>query len=118
MTFIQEFQTFMLYIISPDIWNYLEMIASIIVIYVCLQQRVYNHIYKSSTTSISKYIIKVGQFGLYMQMMMALLTLVDGYLNFHDGGAHTLLTLWVLSIGLVKMNVWLSGSFISPHHAD
>jgi hypothetical protein len=53
-----------------------------------------------------------------MQMMMALLTLVDGYANLHDGGAHTLLTLWVFSIGLVKMNVWLSGSFISPHHAD
>ena len=118
MTFLQEFQAFMLYIISGDVWNTIEMIASSIVIYVCLQQRVHTHIYKSSYQTVNKYIIKIGQFGLYLQMMISLMTLVDGYDNFHDGQAHTLITLWVFSIALVKTNIWLTGSFFSVSHTD
>ena len=100
MTFIQEFNQFMSLYISIEIWNYIEIISSVLVFYGCILQRVHKISFKSNTENF--FAAKIGQLGLYGQMMMAIFSMVDGYYNMTYGVAHVMLALWALSSAMIK----------------
>ena len=108
MTFIQDVNIFMTTILSIDTWNVIEIIAGFSVFFGCLLQRVNQDIFQTTGNIRGNFIVKVGQLGLYGQMMMGLLTIIDGYYNYQNGSSHTMIALWALSSCLVKYSVYLN----------
>jgi hypothetical protein len=91
-----------------DIWNFIESTFSILLVIACIMQRSKLDIFSSCSTRLSKTSVKIGQFALYIQMMLGILTAVDGYYNSIDNKVHILLALFVLSSSLTKFSVYLN----------
>jgi len=106
MNFLQDFNNFALMLLSQDVWNLIEFIAGFAVLIGCIQQRITMDIFRTSTEDITKSVIKIGQLGLYGQMMMGIFSMVDGYFNSSVGYCHTIIILWAVSSALVKFNIY------------
>jgi len=109
MNFIDNFNLFFIYILPIDFWNIIEMTAGIGITFACIIQRAKWDIFSSSESNIiGKWAVKVGQLGLYCQMMLGVVTCVDGYYNYIHNSSHVVLAMWVLSASLVKYSVYLN----------
>lgn len=104
MQFLQDFNQFFCAWISYDIWNMIQIISSIILLIGCILQRVHLEGFKSN--SMWWYLSKIGQIGLFGQMMMAILAIVDGYYSIQIGHAHVIIALWALSSAMVKYTAY------------
>lgn len=103
-SFLLEFNTFCGEFLSNQIWCVLQGLASVAVIYGCLIQRVYQTAFKDINKS---YLLtKFSQVGLYLQMMVALMTMVDAYYNFEGDIPHSSIALWAIGSAMIKVNVF------------
>lgn len=110
MSFIVEFNNLFVPLLSSEGWNVLEVLFGILIVIGCLLQRAWMDIFQTSNNIISYYATKVGQIGLYGQMMMGLMSIVDGYNNFEGNTAHVMIVLWVMASTLVKYGAYLNAS--------
>jgi hypothetical protein len=108
MTFIHEFNLFFISILPTDSWNVIEIFGGIGIFFACIIQRSKQNIFSSNAKNLGAYTVKVGQLGLFFQMMLGILTTVDGYENYIDGKSHVILAMWVMSSSLVKYSVYLN----------
>lgn len=104
--FIQELNDFLFLIFNKQTWDIIQIIFAFLVFFGSIQQRVHMDIFKSGSDFIPYSIIKIGQIGLYGQMMLGIITMVDGYTGLLYGYSHPLVALWVISSSFVKFNIY------------
>lgn len=111
-TIIEFINYYSLSLLVQDSWNFFELLSGIIIIVVCIIQRVWMQTYSSSNTMLPYYIIKLCQVGLFGQMAMGLMAISDGSSNINNIVAmHIIILFWCVFSSMAKMGVIYSYYF-------
>jgi len=108
MTFIENLNYEFQLILPINAWNDIEILFGFFLVIACIMQRAKLNIFSSSCKSLSKISVKIGQIALFIQMMLGIITCIDGYYNIIDNKSHVLLALFVLSSSVTKFSVYLN----------
>lgn len=86
-----------------------QIILGSIVLYQSIWQRTHQHSFKSSSLQygMSRFALKAGQLGLYIHMMLSIISMVDGFQNLtqHTTNPHLFVLSMLFGTCLSKMNV-------------
>jgi hypothetical protein len=110
MEMIIELNDYLAQMLSVDVWHDLEVASGFLLFFACLFQRIFLFSLQSKGGSAGWTITKIGQLGSWLQMMLGLLTLVDGLdlilHNFPTMNVHVLMTLWAIASVMMKAKIF------------
>lgn len=91
-------------IFSFNTWTEIEMTLGVLLLIICLYTRAYDSRFASANNGVRGFLkIKTIQFGLYLQMLVCLFSIVDGYqMVFHNQEPHIVLMVFLFSSILIK----------------
>lgn len=107
MNIIIEFNRFLEHYTSYDFWNLVEGYFGIGVILSCIMQRSWFEDFSSIKSTQIYSAVKIGQLGLYIQIMMGIVSIIDAYYNEEYHTCHPLMALWCIGITLTKYSIYL-----------
>jgi hypothetical protein len=106
MTLLGAINLYLESIIYFGIWNLLEMYAGFFLFLACIFQRATLAIFSTKKSPYLYFAVKLGQIGLYLQMMMGLIASVDGYFCNIEHVSHAFTGLCCLGVCLTKFSVY------------
>ncbi len=107
MNIIVEANRILEFYISYDFWNLLEAYFGFSVILACVMQRSWYEDFSSIKSTQVYTAVKVGQIGLYIQIMMGVFSIIDSYYTEEMHTCHPLMACWCIGVALTKYSVYL-----------
>lgn len=108
MTFIHQFNDFMLPLFGKEGWQTFEIVSGFLLTLTCIMQRMRVDIYRNDRDTMPWFAKKILQSGLFIQMMIGLLAMVDGYASMMENTVHILFIISCIASIMVKSGVFLN----------